>query len=82
MTTPQRPENPEPRTSEEIVADLADTREHLAETVEALGHKLDVRARSREKVAVARRDHGRELALGGGVVLLLVAALVWRRRRR
>ena len=73
----------EPRSKEQIEADLEATREHLAETVDALGHKLDVKARSREKVAAVKDDHGRELAIGGAAAaVLVVLVVVWRRRRR
>ena len=73
----------EPRTKEEIEADLESTREHLADTVDALQHKLDVKSRASEKAAVVRRDHGQESA-GGGALLVaaLVALVVVRRRRR
>ncbi|WP_323794350.1 DUF3618 domain-containing protein [Nocardioides sp.] len=70
------------RSSSEIQADLQDTREHLAETVDALTHKLDVPARSREKAHALGRDHGRELAVGGAVVVALVVVVVLRRRGR
>jgi hypothetical protein len=36
---------------EELHADIAATREHLGETVAALGDKLDVKARAERKVA-------------------------------
>ena len=73
----------EPRSKDQIEADLTQTREHLAETVDALQHKLDVKSRASEKAAAVRRDHGREAAVGAAVaVAAIVALLVIRRRRR
>jgi MYXO-CTERM domain-containing protein len=37
-------------TPEEIQADIERQREHLADTVDALGHKLDVKAQTKAKV--------------------------------
>lgn len=45
----------EPRSPEEIEADLARTREDLAETVDALGAKLDVKSRARAQVAATKK---------------------------
>ena len=74
---------PEPRSKEEIEADLAETREHLAETVDALGHKLDVKSRSRDKAVELKENHGRELALGGvALVVVIVGLRVWKAKRR
>ena len=70
------------RSKSEIEADLAQTREHLAETVDALGHRLDVKSRSREKAIEVKDEHGRELAIGGAVVLALVLVLTIRKVRR
>ncbi len=75
-------DNDQARTKEQIEADLQATREHLAETVDALGHKLDVKSRSREKFVAVRRDHGRALAAGAGVVAVAVVLVALRRRRR
>ncbi len=81
-TTPGSPDD-DARTKQEIEADLEATRDHLAGTVDALSRKLDVKSRSREKVRQVKRDHGRDLAVGGVVVALsVVAIVVWRRRRR
>ncbi|GAB2776812.1 hypothetical protein GCM10027020_32680 [Nocardioides salsibiostraticola] len=74
---------PEPRSKEEIEADLAETRDHLAETVDALGHKLDVKSRSRDKAVELKENHGRELLLGGvALVVVLVGLRVWKAKRR
>ena len=74
---------PEPRSKEEIEADLAETREHLAETVDALGHKLDVKSRARDKAVELKENHGRELVLGGVALVVVVVGLrVWKAQRR
>lgn len=79
VTTPAPDEGGEQsRSRDEIEADLERTRDHLAETVDALGHKLDVPARSRARLAQVDR---RQAALAGAGVLLVVALMVWRRRR-
>jgi uncharacterized protein DUF3618 len=76
-------------TPEEIEAHIAQTREQLAETVDALGAKLDVRARATEKAADLRASltdaDGRPTGTAWGAVAAtagLLAAAVWRRSRR
>lgn len=65
-----------------IEADLEQTRERLAETVDALGAKLDVKTRTTEKVSELRDERGTEIAVAAGTVAaLLVVLAVWRRRR-
>ncbi len=65
-----------------IEADLEQTRDRLAETVDALGAKLDVKTRTTEKVTELREERGTEIAVAAGtVVALLVVLVVWRRRR-
>jgi hypothetical protein len=54
--------------SREIEADLEETREHLAQTVDALGARLDPRPR------------WPQLAAAGLAVAAVVAVVVWRRR--
>jgi hypothetical protein len=49
MTEPANPE-PQPITAEEIQADIEQTRERLAESVDALADKANVKARAQEKV--------------------------------
>jgi LPXTG-motif cell wall-anchored protein len=71
-----------------IEADIEAQREHLAETVDQLAHKLDVKAQAKERAADlknrATTDSGKPkpvlLAAGAG---LLVGAglLIWWRRR-
>ena len=72
----------------DIEADIETQREHLADTVDQLAHKLDVKAQAKERASQvkdrATTDAGRprpEL-LGALVGLVLVAGLVvwWRRR--
>jgi len=72
----------------DIEADIEAQREHLADTVDQLAHKLDVKAQAKERASQvkdrATTDAGRprpEL-LGALVGLVLVAGLVvwWRRR--
>ena len=48
-------ESTEPRSPEEIEADLEQTRHDLAETVDALSAKLDVKSRAREQVAATKQ---------------------------
>lgn len=80
------------RSIEEIERDLAQTREQLGATVEALGAKLDVRTRTKDwaddkKLATQRKtrqvtdEHGRELAIGAAVLVVALVGLgVWRAR--
>jgi Protein of unknown function (DUF3618) len=70
MTT-QRP------TSEELEADIAAQRAELAETVDLLAQKLDVKAHARNQLA---RLSPRHVALAAGAVLSLGALVWWRRR--
>ena len=77
-----------PNDPEAIRADIERTREDLAETVDALQAKLDVKTRAKDK-AIAVRDSAttdtgkpRPEVIGATVAaLLLVAGLVWWRRR-
>ena len=76
-------------TPEEIQADIERQREHLAQTVDQLGHKLDVKAQTKEKVADVRdratTDDGkpRPEVLGvAAAVVVGVGLVIWLRRRR
>jgi MYXO-CTERM domain-containing protein len=76
-------------TPEEIQADIERQRAQLAQTVDELGHKLDVKAQAREKVADVRdrvtTDDGkpRPEVLGvAAAVVLGLGLLIWLRRRR
>ncbi len=74
-----RPTSPEVA---RIEADLELKRERLAETVDALGAKLDVKTRTTEKVAELREERSTEISVAAGtLVALLVVLVVWRRRR-
>jgi predicted pyridoxine 5'-phosphate oxidase superfamily flavin-nucleotide-binding protein len=92
MSTPgTHPQQTTPTTSndpEEIREDIERTRENLAETVDALHAKLDVKAQARARVARAKDQattaDGKprpELIAGAVGVMLLVAGLIWLRRR-
>ena len=77
-------------TPAEIEADIERQREQLADTVDALQHKLDVTSRTQDKVAHLRdratTPDGKprpEVAAGAAAVVALVVGLVvWRRRSR
>lgn len=75
-------------TPEQIQADIERQREELADTVDQLTHKLDVKAQTRAKVADVRHrattDTGRPRpeVIGGAVALVAgLSLLVWWRRR-
>jgi hypothetical protein len=72
---------------EAIRADIERTRENLAETVDALHAKIDVKGQASAKVAhvkdQATTEDGKprpEIVAGAVVVALLVAGLIWWRR--
>ncbi len=85
---PQPPtEAPAVNDPEAIRADIERTRENLAETVDLLHAKLDVKSQAKAKVAQVRAqattDSGKprpEVIAGAVGVLLLVVGLVWWRR--
>jgi hypothetical protein len=72
----------------ELQADIEAQREHLAETVDQLSHKLDVKAQARERAADLRdratTDSGKPrpdlIATAGGLVVLVGLLMWWRRR--
>jgi hypothetical protein len=80
-----------PTDAETVRADIEATRAELAQTVDALHHKLDVKAQAAAKVADARmklndgvararaNPHRTEIVVGGIVALL--AVVIVRRRR-
>jgi hypothetical protein len=77
------------QTPQEIEAEIAMKREHLAETVDALAAKLDVPSQARARAAAAKdrmtTDGGRPrpdlLAAVAGLAALVVGLAWWRRRR-
>ena len=82
-------ETTEPRTPEELEAEIAVQREQLAETVDELAAKLDVKSQAQRKVAAlkesATTDSGRPrpevLAAAGSLVAMALVLILWRRRR-
>ena len=82
-------ETTEPRTPEELEAEIAVQREQLAETVDELAAKLDVKAQAQQKVRAlkdsATTDTGRPrpevLAAAGSLVAMALVLLLWRHRR-
>jgi hypothetical protein len=72
----------------QLEAEIEAQRDHLADTVDQLSHKLDVKAQAKERAADmkdrATTDSGRprpELLAAVGGTVVLVALLVWWRRR-
>jgi MYXO-CTERM domain-containing protein len=86
-----RPNGTAPSTSndpEAIRADIERTREDLAQTVDALHAKLDVKTRAKDKVAQVKNSattsDGKprpEVIAVAVAALVVVAGLVWWRRR-
>jgi hypothetical protein len=60
-----------------LEAEIDETRERLAETVDALGDKLDVKSRAQD--AVAEADKGRIAILAGAAVAAVVGIVLLRR---
>ena len=77
------------RTPEQIEAEIAVQREQLADTVDELAAKLDVKSRAQQKVASlkdsATTDSGTPrpevLAAAGSLAAMAVVLLLWRHRR-
>jgi LPXTG-motif cell wall-anchored protein len=76
-------------TADQLEADIARQREQLADTVDALHARLDVKTRAKDKVHElkdqATTDTGKprpQVAAAALGVLALVAGLVYLRRRR
>jgi len=69
-------------TSEQLEAEIEVQRAQLADTVDQLTHKLDVKAQARSRLAAARERIGPEAVAGFVGAALLVGGLVWARRRR
>jgi hypothetical protein len=85
---PQPPTQSPPATDPDAIrADIERTREDLAETVDALHAKLDVKGQAKAKVASVKNSattaSGKprpELVAGAVGVVLLIAGLIWWRR--
>ena len=79
----------DPRTPEQLEADVEAQREKLAGTVDELAAKLDVKSQAQEKVASlkesATTDDGKPrpevLAAVGSLVAMAVVLVLWRRHR-
>jgi hypothetical protein len=76
-------------TPEAIEADIERQREQLAQTVDALHDRLDVKSRAKDKVAElkerATTESGKPkpaLIAGAAGVVVAIGGLVWWRRRR
>jgi hypothetical protein len=72
----------------EIEADIERQREHLADTVDALTHKLDVKAQAKERAShladLVTTSSGRprpELVAGAVAFVVGAGLMVWWRRR-
>ncbi len=79
----------QPTSPEEIESDIEQQREDLAETIDALSAKLDVKSQAQHKVAEAKdratTDTGKPRPEMVGAAVLVVAgvvAFVWWRRTR
>ena len=80
---------PEQKTPEELEADVARQREQLAETVDDLAAKLDVKSQAQQKVAALKDsattadDSPRPevLAAAGSLAAMALVLIVWRLRR-
>lgn len=77
------------RTPEQIEAEIAEQREQLADTVDQLAAKLDVKSRAQQKVASLKDSATTEagtprtevVAAAGSLLAMAVVLLLWRRRR-
>ena len=65
-------------TPDQLEAEIAAQRAHLADTVDQLSHKLDVKAQAKERLDRVRPQ---QVAVAVGAVLA-VGALVWWARHR
>jgi hypothetical protein len=66
------------QTPEQIEAEIEAQREHLAQTVDQLGAKLDVKSRASEKLAELRSRP--DILAGAALTFVAALALVWWRR--
>jgi hypothetical protein len=73
--------------TDQLAADIERQRDQLADTVDALQHKLDVKAQAKHKASVLRdratttTGRPRPELIGAGVlaIALVVGLVVWRR---
>jgi type VI protein secretion system component VasF len=65
-------------TPEQLEADIAVQRAQLADTVDQLSHKLDVKAQAKERLDRVRPQ---QVVIAVGAVLVVGALLWWARRR-
>ena len=80
---------PEQKTPEELEADVARQREQLAETVDDLAAKLDVKSQAQQKVAALKDSattadgfpRPEVLAAAGSLAAMALVLIVWRLRR-
>lgn len=77
------PHDATPETADELRADIERTREELAQTVGALGERLDVKARVEARAQEIVHDpRSRYVAVGAAATAVAVIALiVWRKKR-
>ena len=77
------------KTPEQIQAEIEAQRLQLADTVDQLSHRLDVKSHAKARVAGAReaattadgRPRPELLAAAGSVVAIVAVLVVWRLRR-
>jgi type VI protein secretion system component VasF len=65
-------------TPEQLEADIAVQRAQLADTVDQLSHKLDVKAQAKERLDRVRPQ---QVVIAVGAVLVVGALLWWARQR-
>ena len=88
MSTPDDTGSGKSQTPEQIEAEIAAQREQLADTVDQLTAKLDVKSRAQQKAAEvkdrATTDSGKPrpevLGAAGSLVAMALVLLWWRRR--
>jgi hypothetical protein len=68
----------ETQTPEEIEAEIEAQRAHLADTVDQLGHKLDMKAQAKARLSRLGPQHA---AMAAAAVVALGALVWWRRGR-